>query len=158
MSPPARARVDRVLAFRRGERMFGIEGRACREVTTLASLTPVPLAGAGLLGVGNLRGALLPVIDLAPLLGLAAEPWTCPLPVHVTAVDGILAGLAIDEVAGFEPWPAGEPLPLDAGEPEPLRSVARGSLPFRDGRVIRLDVRAVLDLARGRLAAGDVAS
>ncbi|HEX2164414.1 MAG TPA: chemotaxis protein CheW, partial [Thermoanaerobaculia bacterium] len=138
MSPAARSRPDRILAFRRGDRVLGIEGRYSREVTPLAGLTPVPLAPTPLLGVGNLRGVLLPVIDLAPLLALDAEPWTSALPVHVTAVDGSLAGLAIDEVAGFDPWPAGDPLPLGADEPAPLRSVARGSLPFRGGRVICL--------------------
>lgn len=155
MSPSVRPRPERILAFRRGDRVLGIEGRYSREVTTLSELTPVPLAAPALLGVGNLRGTPLPVFDLAPLLGLAAEPWACPLPVHVTAVDGALAGLAIDEVAGFDPWPAGEPRPLDAAEPPSLRSVARGSLPFRGGEVICLDLVSVLRLARGRLLAAD---
>lgn len=152
---PPTPRPERILAFRRGDRVLGIEGRYSREVTPLASLTPVPLAHRSLLGVGNLRGSLLPVIDLAPLLGLAAEPWASPLPVHVTAADGMSAAVAIDEVAGFEPWPAAEALPVDAGEPAPLRSVARGSLPFRGGRVICLDLPAVLRLARERLAEGE---
>jgi chemotaxis signal transduction protein len=151
----ATARPERILAFRRGDRVLGIEGRYSREVTALASLTPVPLAPRALLGVGNLRGTLLPVIDLAPLLGLAAEPWASPMPVHVATADGITTAIAIDEVAGFEPWPAAEPLPVEPGEPAPLRSVARGSLPFRGGRVIFLDLPAVLRLARDRFAGGD---
>jgi chemotaxis signal transduction protein len=154
VSPPARLRPERILAFRRGDRMLGIEGRYSREVTALPGLTPVPLADASLLGVGNLRGSLLPVIDLAPLLGLAAEPWACPSPVHVTAVDGAFAGLAIDEVAGFDPWPAGQPRRLAASEPPALRSVARGWLPFRGGRVICLELRSVLELVRRLLAGG----
>ena len=68
---------------------------------------------------------------------------------------GITTAIAIDEVAGFEPWPAAEPLPVEPGEPAPLRSVARGSLPFRGGRVIFLDLPAVLRLARDRFAGGD---
>lgn len=149
-------RAERILAFRRGDRVLGIEGRYSREVTPLPSLTPVPLAPPILLGIGNLRGAPLPVIDPAPLLGLAAEPWAPPRLVHVTAGDGMTAGLAIDEVAGFEPWPAAEPLPLDPGEPDALRSVTRGSLPFRGGRVLVLDLPAVLRLARDRFAQGDL--
>lgn len=154
MSSPPRARAERILAFRRGGRLLGLEGRFSREVAPLAALTPVPLAPSSLLGVGNLRGALLPVVDLAPLLGLDAEPWAAHLPVYVTAVDGALVGIAIDEVAGFDPWPAAELLPLDPGEPALLRSVARGSLPFRGGRVTCLDLVSVLHLARGRIAAG----
>jgi purine-binding chemotaxis protein CheW len=148
-------RPERILAFRRGDRVLGVEGRYSREVTPLASLTPVPLAPAALLGVGNLRGVPLPVIDLAPLLGLTAAPWSSSLPVHVATADGVTAGIAIDEVAGFDPWPAGEPVPLDSREPALLRSVSRGSVPFRGGDVIVLDLAAVLRLARDRLASGD---
>jgi len=148
-------RPERILAFRRGERLLGIEGRFSREVTPLASLTPVPLAPPALLGVGNLRGIPLPVIDLAPLLGLAAEPWSQELPVHVAMADGVMAGIAIDEVAGFDPWPAGEPVPLDPDEPVWLRSVARGSVPFRDGSVVVLDLPAVLRFARDRLGSSE---
>jgi len=153
MNEPAPRRPERILAFRRGDRVLGLEGRYSREVTALAALTPVPLAPACLLGVGNLRGTLLPVIDLAPLLELAAPPWEPSSPVHVTAVAGTAAGIAIDEVAGFDPWPGGEPLPLDPDEPAPLRSAARGWLPYRGGRVVLLDLPGVLRLARERLAA-----
>lgn len=147
-------RPERILAFRRGERLLGIEGRFSREVTPLASLSPVPLASEVLLGVGNLRGVPLPVIDLAPLLGFAAEPWSPSQPVHVAMANGVLAGIAIDDVAGFDPWPAGEPVALDPGEPAGLRAVARGSVPFRDGSVVVLDLPALLRFARDRLVAG----
>jgi len=157
-APAAIGRPERILAFRRGDRVLGIEGRYSREVTPLGSLTPVPLAPLSLLGVGNLRGSLLPVLDLAPLLGLAAPPWSLSMPVHVAAAGGITAAIAIDEVAGFEPWPAAAPLPVDPHEPDSLRSVARGSLPFRGGRVLFLDLPAVLRLARDRFAEGDAPS
>lgn len=151
-------RLGRCLAFRRGTRVLGVESRHSREVTPLASLTPVPLAPAPLLGVTNLRGVPVPVIDLAPLLGFAAEPWSLERPVHVTRADGITAAIAIDEVAGFDPWPAGEPAALDPGEPARLRAVSPGAIPFRAGEVIVLDLAAVLRSARDLLAAGDRAA
>lgn len=147
-------RPERILAFRRGDRLLGIEGRFSREVTPLASLSPVPLASEILLGVGNLRGIPLPVIDLAPLLGFAAEPWSPSQPVHVAMADGVMVGIAIDDVAGFDPWPAGEPVALDPGEPAGLRAASRGSVPFRDGSVVVLDLPTVLRFARDRLVAG----
>lgn len=151
-------RPERILAFRRGDRLLGIEGRYSRVVTPLAALSPVPLASEVLLGVGNLRGVPLPVLDLAPLLGFAAEPWSPLQPVHVAMADGVMAGFAIDDVAGFDPWPAAEPVPLGPGEPAGLRAVSRGSVPFRGGSVVLLDLPAVLRFARDRLLVGDLAA
>jgi purine-binding chemotaxis protein CheW len=42
------------------------------EVTRVESLTPVPGAAAGVLGVQNLRGRIMPVLDTAALLGLGS--------------------------------------------------------------------------------------
>jgi chemotaxis signal transduction protein len=148
-------RRGRLLAFRRGSRVLGVDSRHSREVTPLGFMTPVPLAPAPLLGVANLRGVAVPVIDLAPLLGFAAEPWSLERLAHLTVVDGVTAAFAIDEVAGFDPWPAGEPAALDPREPALLRAVSRGAIPFRAGEVIVLDLAAVLRSVRELFAAGD---
>jgi purine-binding chemotaxis protein CheW len=72
------------------------------EVAELGDVTPVPGAGAAVLGVRNLRGQVLPVVDLATVFELppnAAERM-------VIAVRGDLrAGLAVDEVTGVEELP-----------------------------------------------------
>lgn len=59
---------------------FSIAGQACllgidwvREVRSLGELLPVPLAPAQLLGLVQLRGQMLPVLDLVRLLGLTAH-------------------------------------------------------------------------------------
>ena len=68
------------------------------EVASLGTITVVPGAPPEVLGVRNLRGQILPVIDLAGLLEIRR---TAP-PGHllVTEAHGNRAGLAIDEVHG----------------------------------------------------------
>lgn len=66
------------------------------EVAELGGLSPVPGAHSSVLGVRNLRGEVLPVFDLATVLGIAADgDRGCLL---VTTQGGMHAGLAIDAV------------------------------------------------------------
>jgi purine-binding chemotaxis protein CheW len=67
-----------------------------REITPLGELTAIPGAPPGILGVRNLRGQILPVADLALVLGLPAA--TSPALLLVAESGGLQAGLAIDAV------------------------------------------------------------
>lgn len=78
------------------------------EVSDLGEVVAVPGAPPELLGVRNLRGRLLPVVDLARLIGI---PRTAPgRQLLVTEAGGQQAGLVIDEVSevGEMPDPAEE--------------------------------------------------
>lgn len=71
-----------------------------REIADVGDLTPVPGAGPEVLGVRNLRGQILPVIDLAMLLRI---PRTgTPSRLLVAEAGALVAGLAIDEVSGVD--------------------------------------------------------
>ena len=117
------------------------------EVAELGELVVVPGARAELLGVRNLRGRILPVVDLAGLLGASrTEPAGKLL---VTEADGEQAGLAIDDVSGV-------------GElPEPTEDTAspllRGAV-LRDGELIGvLDVPALFRALAATAPAGGTA-
>lgn len=55
-----------------GEQMLAVRIDAVREILELAPLTPLPLTPAFVRGVMNLRGAVVPVIDLGERVGLPA--------------------------------------------------------------------------------------
>ena len=69
-----------------------------REVVELGQVRAVPRARRELLGVANLRGQILPVIDLAPVFGIART--VPPGRLLVVAAGERRAGFAIDEVSG----------------------------------------------------------
>jgi chemotaxis signal transduction protein len=77
-----------------GADRYGIELTDVREVVPEPRLTPVPGAPAGVLGVVNLRGEVVPVLDTAQLLGLA--PLGRLAFAVIAELDAGLAGLAID--------------------------------------------------------------
>jgi purine-binding chemotaxis protein CheW len=55
---------EKVLAFVVGERRMAVPARQVREVAGLPPLTRVPFGAANLLGLGNFRGRVLPVLAL----------------------------------------------------------------------------------------------
>src|SRR5215212_10563673 len=82
--------------FRLGDESFALPVAQVLEVAELGSLARVPGAPPSVLGVRNLRGQVLPVIDLAGVLGTAHARRAQRL--VITEEAGRRAGLAIDEV------------------------------------------------------------
>ncbi|BCM92581.1 chemotaxis protein CheW [Abditibacteriota bacterium] len=86
-----------LVAVRLGGELFGFDLKWVREFATRPTVTPVPGAPSDLLGLVNLRGEVVPLIDLRPALGLPVgdDPGE-----QITFVEyeGIHVGIAVDEV------------------------------------------------------------
>jgi purine-binding chemotaxis protein CheW len=81
MPPPAEAPADafEILAFDLGTERYAFPSDQVREIRALAGLTPLPATPAFLAGLINVRGRIVPVLDLRPLFGLplgSAAPTT----------------------------------------------------------------------------------
>jgi purine-binding chemotaxis protein CheW len=94
------------LTFHLGEEEYAVGILRVREILEYRSVTRVPLTPPWIRGVLNLRGSVVPVIDLAAKLGLAptaAGRRTCIVLVEVLeAADGPEAGGREDFLAGPE--------------------------------------------------------
>jgi purine-binding chemotaxis protein CheW len=100
MSEPAEAvnGVLELISFEIADQEFCIDIRAVREIRGWTPATPMPQTPHYMLGVINLRGAVIPVLDLRNRLGLGS---TDPSSRHVIVVvqqDTRLAGLLVDGV------------------------------------------------------------
>ena len=126
---------DLELLVRLGSERYSIPVGAVLEVAEMGSVTPVPGGPASLLGVRNLRGAVLPVLDLASLVGLS--PDRPPQSIVVVEHAGRRAGLAVEALIDVAPLPA----VLDGARANGLRGRA-----LLDGSLVgALDVGALLD-------------
>lgn len=56
-----------------GGEQFTIDLQHVREVFVVESITPVPAMPSGLVGVTNLRGTVVPLLDLRQMFGLGTE-------------------------------------------------------------------------------------
>ena len=87
------------LTFMLGGEMFAIGILGIKEIIEYGSLTVVPMMPAFVRGVINLRGAVLPIMDLAGRLGLPmSEPTVRHVIVVVKAGDRIM-GMMVDAVS-----------------------------------------------------------
>jgi purine-binding chemotaxis protein CheW len=78
---------------------YGVLLEQVREIRPLESITKVPNAKSYVLGVMNLRGMIVPVIDVKEKLGFSSDGTSSPKArVLVADVGGHLTGLLIDEV------------------------------------------------------------
>jgi twitching motility protein PilI len=90
------------VAFRLGGEAFLIAREETREVMGYpASVTRIPGARPWIRGLSNLRGQLLPVIDLRAFLGAGPTGVTRATRLLVANHREIPAGLMVDEVMGF---------------------------------------------------------
>lgn len=74
---------------------------AVAEVLPLPELHAPPAAGGWLTGFLNLSGTPIPVIDLAALLGVRADPSPAGLYAHLVLVQGAAVAYLVDRVADF---------------------------------------------------------
>ena len=94
-----------------------------REVEEVGAITPVPATVPWLRGVMNLRGTIVPIVDLAYFLGLAAAPSSGGEALICTTGDAAresgddqLIALAVDGVSNIRSFSASEILSLPEGQ------------------------------------------
>jgi purine-binding chemotaxis protein CheW len=94
-----RGTVVQLVNFRLRDEEFGVDIGSVREITKVADVSPVPEAPSFIRGVTNLRGQIIPVIDLAKQFGLAPQE---ELPesarIVVIEVKNQTVGILVDEV------------------------------------------------------------
>lgn len=137
------------ITFRSGEQEFGADIMAIREIRGWTETTPLPHAPVYVRGVINLRGVVLPVVDLKARLGQGA---THADPKHVIVVVETAErtiGLLVDAVSDI--------LTVTASEIQTTPDLARdGGSGFLDGIAV-LGERMVTILSMDRLIGALVA-
>lgn len=101
---PAQARAAaeyiEVIEFVLAAERYAVETRCVREVSPLANLTPLPCTPAFVLGIVNLRGEILSVIDLKRFFELPEKGLTDLDKVIVLEAQSMRFGILADAVSG----------------------------------------------------------
>lgn len=99
----ADGRAGKYLTFQLANEEFGIRVLKVREIMGLQEITAVPQTPAHIKGVINLRGKVVPVIDLRLKFGLPTAEYTQRTCIIVTQVQGesaaVLMGIVVDGVS-----------------------------------------------------------
>ena len=87
------------LAFRLGDEEYGLEILRVQEIKGYSKITPLPNTPPEIKGVMNLRGAVVPIIDLRARLGLVEAEYTVFTVIIVVTVGTKVVGLVVDAVS-----------------------------------------------------------
>lgn len=87
------------LTFCLGDEEYGIEILKVREIIGMMSITPVPRTPEFIRGVINLRGKVIPVVDLRLKFGMPSVEQTEETCVIVVQADGVEMGTIVDKVS-----------------------------------------------------------
>lgn len=87
------------VAFSAGGQSFCLEITQIREIRRWAPVTALPHTPDNVLGVMNLRGAVIPIFDLSARFGLGKTPANERNVVIVAAADGNTIGLLVESVS-----------------------------------------------------------
>lgn len=81
---------------------YGIAAQVVQELFFLPALTPIPEAAVEVAGVLNLRGRMIPVIDLNQRLGQPRQPYTIKHVVILISLGPQTVGLIVEAVHNVE--------------------------------------------------------
>ncbi|MDR3520205.1 MAG: chemotaxis protein CheW [Acidocella sp.] len=134
-APDVKARE--LIAFRIGQQEFCINIMAVREIRGWTVATALPHSPDYLRGVINLRGAVLPIIDLAIRLGLPSSEPTARNVIIVAQIGQQQIGLLVDAVSDILTLNEEHIQPTPDVASDLVKTFVRGLLPV-EGRMISL--------------------
>lgn len=133
-----------LLSFRVGGQDYSVDIMSVREIRGSAKATSLPHAPPFIKGVINLRGTVLPIIDLAARLDLSSGEDTARNVIIVVDLGGRTAGLMVDAVSDILAIPSDDMQPPPDLAADDARTFV-SALTIVDGRMIRiLDLDAVM--------------
>ena len=86
-------RRGKYMTFQIGQDVFGIELKYVNEIIQMQPVTPIPEVEPFIKGLINLRGKIIPVIDVADRFGKEASPYndrTCVIVIEVSGIEVLL--------------------------------------------------------------------
>ena len=132
-----------LITFEVGGQLFGLDITSIREIRAWSPVTRVPGVPHYVAGMANLRGAILPVIDLATRLGW--EP-TVPSERHaiiVVQIAGKSVGLIVESVSDLVQLYGGSMQSPPTMGDEAITGFIEGLSPIGDRMVMVLNLRAL---------------
>jgi purine-binding chemotaxis protein CheW len=127
-----------------GALRFGLPAAACREVLKLPRIIKVPRLPSYLPGIINLRGEIVAVTDLRPLLQLPDGEPTANFRLVVIADGALRTALLVERVEGLQTIADQTVTGLAEGAAHAFAELFRGKVEVAGDMLMLLDVRRLL--------------
>lgn len=129
-----------LITFHLGDQSFGLDIMAIREIRAWTPATRLPHVPSYVAGVVNLRGTVLPVMDLAARLGWNPASPTERHVIIVVEIAGQLRGLIVDAVSDIVTVQGEEIQPPPSTGDEAVIPYLEGLVALDDRMVMILDL------------------
>jgi len=141
----ASAKAGEYLSYRLGSEEYGVDITRVQEIRSYEAPTRIPHASSYIKGVVNLRGVIVPIIDLRLKLGCDSAEITSFTVVIVLAVRGRVVGVIVDAVSDVLDLdePAIKPPPNLSGEGD--AEFVTGIASVGDRMLMLVDMNQLLD-------------
>lgn len=133
-----------LLAFRLGDQEFCVDIMSVREIRGWSKATPLPFTPDYVKGVINLRGTVLPVLDLSIRLGMEPAERSELNVIIVVSVNNQTSGLLVDAVSDILTLSTKDLLPPPGIGQDRITSCIKALTLFEDRLIRVLDLTHVL--------------
>ena len=138
-----RRSAEQLLTFRCGEQVYAFDIIWVTDIIEVPEITRLPMVAEHVLGIMNLRGKVVPVIDFAGRMGFPPPEYDEHSCIIVVDCEGALLGIKVPRVIDAEAY---EP---DEVSPSPVEnSVITGYLELKGRRISVIDCLALSERAK----------
>jgi purine-binding chemotaxis protein CheW len=138
--------LNQLISFEVGDEEYGLEILRVKEVIRIREITRLPKAPRFVKGIINLRGDVIPIIDLRDRFGLEQAEYTAMTRVIVVDVEDKLVGMVVDAASQVVRIPSDQiepPPPIVGGlSAEYIKGVGK----LEDRLVILLNIDRILSV------------
>lgn len=136
--------LNQLISFVVGKEEYGMEILRVKEVIRSPQITPLPKAPTFVKGIINLRGDVIPIVDLREKFGIGSDVETSEMRIIVVDVDGRLVGMVVDSANQVVRIPSDQiepPPPIVGGT---SKEYIKGVGKLDDRLVVLLNVDTIL--------------
>ena len=138
-------RILQLVTFKLENEEFGVDILKVQEINRMLTITKIPNAPPFVEGVINLRGKIIPIVDLRKRLGFNSRAYDKSTRIIVVELDGLILGFIVDSVS--------EVLRVSESTVEPPPSIMGGIESDYIEGVGKLDNRLLILLELGKVFA-----
>mgnify|MGYP000845337818 FL=1 len=132
----------RIISFILDKEIFGVEMGEVAEIMEMTPIMPIPNVPEFVLGLINLRGTIVPVVDLRTLFQMSCGPLTSHSRIVIMKHDNLLIGVIVDSM-----WESLR-LSQDLFQPPPHSLAKIDAQYFKDISLVHGRVVSVLDISK----------
>ncbi len=141
---PQAVKEEHVVIFRLGDEHYALDIQSVQEIVRMQAITAIPGADDWVEGITNLRGRVVPVIDLRRRCGVPVREHTGETRIVVVNSEQGMVGLIVDAVSEVMRIPGDQIEPPSAIVTAPENAFIRGIAKLEDRLVSLVDLEGVL--------------